>query len=156
MRFRYDINNNSPVSIDLSQSNIAKLIETHNPKGEELRLVEKLHCANKSLVAHSYELYEVMIREFYFVLEKDVKDNKFPQGIKYKFLRHALSHPGPLKKYTKQGLRDNFPKDYFDFTDDCTFDRSSSKNLEHVKIEAMELMKIAVNHIQGQLSKQRH
>jgi hypothetical protein len=96
-----------------------------------------------------------MIKEFYLVIDKDAKNRKkFPQGIKYMHLRNTLSHSGPLKNKTKQGLCENFSKDYFDLTAELAFDRSSSKNRQNVQTEAIELMKIALGHAQRQLQKQ--
>jgi hypothetical protein len=72
-------------------------------------------------------------------------------AIKYKYLRHALSHSGKLHDRTREGLLKHFEKGYFDLTTNGEFDHSSPKNRQNVQKEGMKLMKIAIEYIHGQL-----
>jgi len=141
--------------LELSKGNIPKLINTLNLQGKDQQLVDGLASASAGLKAYRNGMYEVMIRDFYLVIEKEVDDRKFPRGIKYKYLRHALSHSGRLRDSTKKGLLKHFKQGYFDFTTNCEFDHSSPKNRRNVMKEAMKLRKIALAYMRRQLPKQR-
>jgi hypothetical protein len=94
----------------------------------------------------------LMIREFYLVIEEEVEAKRLPQGEKYKFLRHAVSHAGVLRNNTIKGLTHPkyFPQGYFDLPNN-RFDHYSSKNRKNVKKEAKKLMRIALRHLRQQL-----
>ena len=97
---------------DLSKGNYRKLLQTPNQlKGNDQDLAHAVSSANAGLKAEGYEMYEVMVRDYYLVIEKAVKNGKLNQGAKYKCLRDALSHSGKLQNDTKDGLTDtnNFP-----------------------------------------------
>ncbi len=88
-----------------------------------------------------------MVRDFYLVIEKLVKNGKLDQAAKYERLRNALSRPGRLRKDTKNGLLNDFSQGYFDLTPNDECDHSSPKNRQHVRDEAIKLEKIALNHL---------
>jgi hypothetical protein len=67
LRSRYNIN--SSELVDLSQGNYPRLIKTLELQGKDVRLVERLHHANNGLEAAKNNLNEVMIKEFYLVME---------------------------------------------------------------------------------------
>lgn len=60
------------------------------------------------------------------------------------------SHAERLDNSTNQGLCDNFPKDYFDFTTKGELDHSSSKNHQNVQNEAIKLMGTVLEDIHRQ------
>jgi hypothetical protein len=138
---------------DLNKGNYRKLIQTPQPKGNDQDLAHAVSSANAGLKAEGYKLYEVMVRDYYLVIEKAVKNGKLNQGAKYKHLRDSLSHSGILQKDTKDGLTDtnNFPQDYFDLTPYGEFDHTSNKNRQHVKDEAINLKQIGLNYLKAEL-----
>jgi hypothetical protein len=138
---------------DLSKGNYRKLLQTAQPKGNDQDLVHAVGSANAGLKAEVYRMYEVMVRDYFLVIEKAVKSGKLKQGAKYKHLRDALSHSGRLRKETRDGLTDtnNFPQDYFDFTPYGEFDHTSNKNRQNVKDEAINLKQIALNYLKAEL-----
>jgi hypothetical protein len=149
--FKYNINSselNSSKLVDLSQGNFPKLITTFNLGGDDRRLEDRVSHANSGLEAYKNGLSEVAIKEFYLAREEKWKVKKF------KYLRHALSHPGRLKRWTREGLEKYFGKGYFDLPYG-KFDHSSAKNIEDLQIQATELMKIAIDYILKELQKQK-
>lgn len=78
-----------------------------------------------------------VIRELYQILEDD---NLFPPHlIKYKYLRHALSHGSGLETNTLNNIERNFGKDYFVFTNG-RFDYTSHINIRNLRIQAFNFM----------------
>jgi hypothetical protein len=143
---KYNIN--SSELVDLSQGNFPNLIKTLEPQDKDRRLVERLHHANNELESAKNNLYEVMIKEFYLAME-DKEEAK-----KYEPLRHTLSHYGQIRPSTIKKLEENFEKEYFELPY-CIFDHSSPKNIEHLQIQAKELMDIAMDYIRKALQKQK-
>jgi hypothetical protein len=140
-------NINSSELVDLSQGNFPKLIKTLEPQSRDLRLVERLNHANNGLEAAKNNLYEVMIKEFYLAMAEKAEARK------YEPLRDVLSHHEQIKPDTMKKLEDKFGKGYFDLPY-CKFDHSSTKNIEHLQIQAKDLMEIAMNYIRKELKKQ--
>ena len=138
---------------DLNKGNYRKLLQTSQPQGNDQDLAHAVSSANAGLKAEGYKMYEVMVRDYFLIIEKAVKCGKFNQGAKYKYLRDALSHSGKLRKDTKDGLTDtnNFPQDYFDFTSYGEFDHTSNKNRQNVKAEAIKLKQLALNYLKAEL-----
>jgi hypothetical protein len=137
---------------NLGRRKFPSLITGLNLQPSLQNLVEGFKNANNGLEAYENERYELMIREFYLVIEEEVDAKRFPKGDKYKFLRHAVSHAGVLNNSTINGLSDPkyFPKGYFDLPNN-RFDHYSSKNQKNVKKEAKKLMRIALNQLRQQL-----
>jgi hypothetical protein len=131
------------LKIDLKENRIASSIKSDLPRNQQF------YHASLGLRASEFELYDIAIREFYQVIE--IAKSALPEGARYEHLRHALSHPGKLQKDTIQALQDNFGKDYFDLTIRNQFDSTSPKNKAHLKIEADNLRKIVMNHLNSKL-----
>jgi ribosomal protein S17E len=142
---KYNINSQP---VDLSQGKFPKLIEALEPQGRDVRLLETLNHANNGLEAAENSLYEVMIKEFYLAMADKVEARKYGP------LRDALSHHTQLKPKTIKKLKDNFGKGYFDLPNG-KFDHSSAKNIEHLQIQATELMNIAIGYIRKELQKHK-
>jgi hypothetical protein len=143
---KYDID--SPETIDLSQGNFANLIKTAMLKGDHRRLADRLSHINNGLEAAKGGRSEVMIKEFYLAIEDKWKARK------HQPLRHALSHSGRLKPWTRKKLEKNFGKGYFELPNGI-FDHSSPKNIKHLQIQANELRNIAMDYIRKELEKQK-
>jgi hypothetical protein len=126
LRSRYNIN--SSELVDLSQGNYPRLIKTLELQGKAVRLVERLHHANNGLEAAKNNLNEVMIKEFYLVMEDK------EEARKYEPLRHVLSHYGQIRPDTLKQLKANFGEDYFALPND-KFDHSSARNVERLEIQ---------------------
>ena len=128
------------LAIDLKQNRVALSIKNDLPRNQQF------HHASLGLRASEFELHDVMIREFYQVIEidKGVLPN---ECAKYEPLRHALSHPLELRANTRQSLENNFGKGYLELTRRNQFDFTSPKNKDHLKTVANGLMRIAMNHL---------
>jgi len=96
------------------------------------------------LKAEAFEIYDMMILSFYKSIEyvSDLKDHVEH----YKPLRDALSHVGALRKNTFVSLNEKFPN-HFEFTKGGVFDRNSKKNNDNLKIEALKLKTIVMDHL---------
>lgn len=90
-----------------------------------------------------------MIKEFYLAMEDEEEEVK-----KYEPLRHVLSHQGQIKPNTIRKLEENFEKGYFELPY-CIFDHSSPKNIDHLRTQAIELRRIAMDYIRKELKKQK-
>lgn len=132
------------LEIDLKDNKIASSIKNDLPQNQQF------HHASLGLRASEFELYDVMVREFYQVIEID-KSILPNECAKYEPLRNALSHLGELQMETRQGLEDNFGKDYFELTTRNQFDSTSPKNKDHLKAMANDLRRIAMNHLSKKL-----
>ena len=132
------------LEIDLKENKVASSIKNDLPQNQQF------HHASLGLRASEFELYDVMVREFYQVIEID-KSILPNECAKYEPLRNALSHLGELQMETRQGLEDNFGKDYFELTTRNQFDSTSPKNKDHLKAMANDLRRIAMNHLSKKL-----
>lgn len=139
---KYDIRKD--LEIDLKENKVASSIKNDLPQNQQL------HHASLGLRASEFELYDVMVREFYQVIEID-KSVLSNECAKYEPLRHALSHPLELQVDTKQRLEGNFGKDYFELTRRNQFEFTSPKNKDHLKTAANDLRRIAMNHLSKKL-----
>jgi hypothetical protein len=77
-----------------------------------------------------------MVLEFYQVIEQSIPI----QLAKFTFLRHALSHNGPLRPNTIVGLENGFGMGYFTLTPSNEFDYTSPENIKHLNEQAKILM----------------
>jgi hypothetical protein len=132
------------LEVDLKENNVASSIKNDLPQNQQF------HHASLGLRASEFELYDVMVREFYQVIEID-KGILPNECAKYEPLRNALSHLGELQMETRQGLEDNFGKDYFELTTRNQFDSTSPKNKDHLKAMANDIRRIAMNHLSKKL-----
>lgn len=132
------------LKIDLKEDKIASSIKNDLPRNLQF------HHASLGLRAEHLELYDVMVRELYQVIELD--KSVFPnECAKYEPVRHAISHPGELQANTRQALENNFGKDYFKFTKRNQLDPTSSKNKDHLRTVANDLKRIVINHLSKKL-----
>jgi len=123
--------------IDLSKGILASLIKNNSD------LTQRLHHANQGLEAAKNKLYEIMIKEFYLVI-----DGVFPQNsTKFMSLRDVLSHHGQLRQETIQRLNQDFGTGYFEFTSKNGFDHNSPNNIAKLKVESRALMEIAMRYL---------
>jgi hypothetical protein len=79
-----------------------------------------------------------VIKELHQIIEND--PNRPSYLLKYKFLRHALSHGDPLTNNTLKKIENNFGKGYFVFVNG-RFDRNSSANMHNLSLEAWNFMR---------------
>jgi hypothetical protein len=96
-----------------------------------------LHFSRGRIALLSYKDNAAVIRELYQILEDD---NSFPPHlIKYRYLRHAVSHGSELEQNTLNNIERNFGKDYFVFTN-RRFDYTSHINIRNLRIQAFNFM----------------
>jgi hypothetical protein len=127
---KFDQDSGKP--LDLRKTRIAKAIKTHEPKDRDLTFVQSLGYANESLGAHTNNLYQVMIKQFYLAL------GDRPEARKYNHLRDALSHHEELAtRGTRQCVENDFPGK-FEWTTNNTLDYSSDKTIQSLREVAME------------------
>jgi len=110
----------------------------------------QFHHASLGLRAEHVELYDVMVRELYQVIELD-KSTLPNECATYEPMRHALSHPGELQANTKRALENNFGKDHFEFTKGDQLDPTSPKNKDHLRTIANDLKRIVIDHLNKKL-----
>lgn len=79
-----------------------------------------------------------VIRELHQIIEND--PNKPSHLLKYKYLRHALSHGDSLSSNTLKKIENDFGKGYFIFVNG-RFDRNSSTNMQNLSLEAWNFMR---------------
>jgi hypothetical protein len=71
----------------------------------------------------------------------NINNSKIPKHLlKYKYLRHALSHGDPIKTETKNNIDKYFGPTYFVFKNG-RFDYDSSTNIQNLSIQARDFMK---------------
>ncbi len=93
--------------------------------------------ASRGIKAAQDEDPVTMIREFYQVIEGKGIPNYLK---KFKYLRHVLSHNGPIHGNTKRNLEQGFKKGYFRFSPKNAFDYTSPQNIERLNEQARCLM----------------
>jgi hypothetical protein len=97
-----------------------------------------LHFSRGLIALLSYKDNAAVIRELYQILEDD---NSLPSHlIKYRYLRHAVSHGSELQQNTLDNIEKDFGKGYFVFNND-RFDYSSYVNIRNLRIQASNFMK---------------
>jgi hypothetical protein len=138
---------------DLSKGNLRRLIERPTLMGNDQHLVDALGSANAGLKAYEHEMYEVMVRDFYLVIEKEVNNGKLNLGAKYKYLRDALSHSGRLRKIQKMDwwTQITFHKIILISHPTMNLTTASPKNRQHVRDKAIKLKDITINYLKGQV-----
>jgi hypothetical protein len=92
------------------------------------------HHIAKGIESYYQSDHAESIRQFYQVVEH--LPSKFPTLKKYRPLRHALSHFGPVFPDTITNLETEFGINYFNFTSTNSFDYTSPSNLKNLKKEA--------------------
>lgn len=125
------------INLDLQSPDIRAAINNYNSSGE------RYHYVALGLKAEAFEIYDMMILSFYKSI-KYISDLKDPVE-HYKPLRDVLSHVDKLYKTTFDLLNEKFPN-HFEFTKGGAFDRNSKKNNDNLKIEAMKLKTIVMDH----------
>lgn len=107
--------------------------------------MQSLGYANEGLGAHTNNLYQVMIKQFYLAL------GNRPEARKYDHLRDVLSHYEELAmEGTRQCVENDFPGK-FEWTSNNTLDYSSDKTIQSLRDVAMEIMHTALEHIRKEL-----
>jgi hypothetical protein len=132
------------LKLSLKECRIAASIKNDLPQNQQF------YHASLGLRASEFELYDVMIIEFYKVIEVD-RNILSNECKKYEPLRDVLSHPDEIRPETRERLKTEFGDSYFDLTRRGEFDYHSSKNKQHLRIEADKLRKIAMNNLTKKL-----
>ena len=101
------------------------------------------HHIAKGIESYYQSEHAESIRQFYQVVEH--LPSKFPTLEKYKPLRHALSHFGPVFPDTITNLETEFGINYFTFISTNSFDYTSPSNLKNLKKEAECMFNTIVN-----------
>jgi hypothetical protein len=92
----------------------------------------KYEHASRGIKAAQEEDPVTMIKEFYQVIE----NSEPPHLVRFKFLRHILSHKGPIYTSTIKDLGSGFGNGYFTFTLNNDFDYTSPTNIDHLVQQA--------------------
>ena len=136
---RFHIRNNA--ILDMSDKNFSKII-----KGENSKLIQKIKFMSDARLNEKAMDYAGIIKNLVLACDGYPKEKLK----KFKSLRHALSHTGPLHESTINGLK-KFGDGYFELMPDNGFDHDSEQNKENIKTQAIEFLKIMHRQLMAEL-----